>query len=521
VRKNSYMRSILVFLLFAGMGTAQVPASQPQAPAPQQKDPLGRDTPQGAIFQFLEACHARAYTKAQRYLDLRSMSPADRAKNGPELSKQLEDLLDDTPFDITMLSREPEGDLSDNLAAKRELLDSFQVDGKPLELELERVELRPGSRVWLVSADSISLIPKAHQLIKETPLESKLPQPLVTFEVLDTPVWRWIALAIAAVLLWAATSALTRGIIALFGRFKIVSAFRGPLRAALAVATFRAVMEFMPPATLPRLFLERTLGLIFSLTAAWAGAILVDLFAGHWASRLDPRMQAVSYSVLPLGRQMVKVFLFLIAILSVLSAWGYNTSTILAGVGVGGLAVALAAQKTIENLFGGISVIGDRPVLVGDFCRFGDRVGTVTHIGLRSTRIRTLDRTIVSVPNSQFSSMELENFSVRDKMWFHPTLNLRRDTTAQQLSKVLSGVEAILKNHPRVEVGSLPVRLVGLGAYSLNVEVFAYVRTPDSDEFLGLQQDLLLKILQAVETAGTALAVPVQETIELQHSAVG
>jgi MscS family membrane protein len=280
-------------------------------------------------------------------------------------------------------------------------------------------------------------------------------------------------------------------------------------------------MEFMPPATLPRLFLERTLGLIFSLTAAWVGAILVDLFAGHWASRLDPRMQAVSYSVLPLGRQIVKVFLFLIAILSVLSAWGYNTSTILAGVGVGGLAVALAAQKTIENLFGGISVIGDRPVLVGDFCRFGDRVGTVTHIGLRSTRIRTLDRTIVSVPNSQFSSMELENFSVRDKMWFHPTLSLRRDTTAQQLSKVLSGVETILKNHPRVEVGSLPVRLVGLGAYSLNVEVFAYVRTPDSDEFLGLQQDLLLKILQAVETAGTALAVPVQETIELQHSAVG
>ena len=280
-------------------------------------------------------------------------------------------------------------------------------------------------------------------------------------------------------------------------------------------------MEFMPPATLPRLFLERMLGLIFSLTAAWAGAVVVDLFAGHWASRLDPRMQAVSYSVLPLGRQMVKVFLFLIAILSVLSAWGYNTSTILAGVGVGGLAVALAAQKTIENLFGGISVIGDRPVLVGDFCRFGDRVGTVTHIGLRSTRIRTLDRTIVSVPNSQFSSMELENFSVRDKMWFHPTLSLRRDTTAQQLSKVLSGVEAILKNHPRVEVGSLPVRLVGLGTYSLNVEVFAYVRTPDSDEFLGLQQELLLKILQAVEAAGAALAVPVQEMIEPQHAAVG
>ncbi|HEY6370221.1 MAG TPA: mechanosensitive ion channel domain-containing protein, partial [Candidatus Sulfotelmatobacter sp.] len=128
----------------------------------------------------------------------------------------------------------------------------------------------------------------------------------------------------------------------------------------------------------------------------------------------------VSYSVLPLGRQVLKLLLFVTAILSVVGAWGYNTSTILAGLGVGGLAIALAAQKTIENLFGGVSVIGDRPVLVGDFCRFGDRVGTISHIGLRSTRIRTLDRTVISVPNGQFSCMELENFSVRDKSGFTP-----------------------------------------------------------------------------------------------------
>src|SRR5260370_35338036 len=109
----------------------------------------------------------------------------------------------------------------------------------------------------------------------------------------------------------------------------------------------------------------------------------------------------------------------------------------LAGVGVGGLAIALAAQKTIENLVGGISVIGDRPVLVGDVCHFGDRTGEVMHIGLRSTRIRTADRTIISVPNGQFSSIALENISGRDKIWFHPTLNLRRDTTSDQLLRGL------------------------------------------------------------------------------------
>jgi len=223
-------------------------------------------------------------------------------------------------------------------------------------------------------------------------------------------------------------------------------------------------------------------------------------------------MQAVSYSVLPLVRQILKLSAYLLAILAVISAWGYNTSTILAGLGVGGLAVALAAQKTIENLFGGISVIGDRPVLVGDVCRFGDRVGTIMHIGLRSTRIRTPERTVVVVPNSQFSSMELENISGRDKMWFHPTLNLRRDTTADQLANVLAALREILAAHPKVESGKVPVRFIGVGQYSLDVEVDAYVTTTDYEEFIALRQGLLLEMLRAVEKAGSALAVPIQES---------
>jgi MscS family membrane protein len=295
-------------------------------------------------------------------------------------------------------------------------------------------------------------------------------------------------------------------------------AFRGPVRVALVVAGLRAAMEFASPATLSRTFLERALGMIFSLAVAWAAAVAVDLIAERWRARLDPRVQAVSYSVLPLGRQVLKLSFFLIAILGVLSVWGYNTTAILAGVGVGGIAIALAAQKTIEDLFGGISVISDRPVLVGDVCRFGDRTGTVMHIGLRSTRIRTPDRTVISVPNGQFATMTLENISGRDKIWFHPTLNLRRDTTSDQLLQVLASFREILTGHPKVETGKMPVRFIGVGPYSLDVEVVAYVKTSDYDEFLGLQQELLLKLLQAVEQAGTGLAVPLQESFASQRA---
>src|SRR6266436_7080137 len=171
-----------------------VAALRAQTPAPETKDPLGRRTPQESVFQFLEACHARDYSKALYYLDLRRMSPADRAKDGPELARQLEDLLDDTPFDIATLSRDPEGDQSDDLSDTLDRLATFQVDRQTVELRLERVELKPGYHVWLVSADSVALIPKAHQLVVETPFEKKLPQQLVTFEILDTPVWRWMVL---------------------------------------------------------------------------------------------------------------------------------------------------------------------------------------------------------------------------------------------------------------------------------------------------------------------------------------
>ncbi len=492
-----------------------------QTPAPEVKDPLGRDTPQSSIYQFLEACHAREYPKALRYLDLRKMTPADRAKTGPELASQLEDLLDDTPFDIATLSRDPEGDQSDNLSSNREHLDTFVVAGQTLELQLERVELKPGLHIWLVSQDSIPLIPKAHQLVAETSFEKKLPQRLVTTELFETSLWRWLALAIMALVVWVAAGLLSWALVAAVHRVTNVSAFRGPLRVALAVAGFRLAMEIAPPATLPRLFIERGIGMAFFLSLAWTGAVVVDLLTERWRSRLDPRVQAVSYSVLPLGRQISKLLLFLTAILGVLSVWGYNTSTILAGLGVGGLAVALAAQKTIENLFGGISVIGDRPVLVGDVCRFGGHTGTIMHIGLRSTRIRTPDRTVIIVPNSQFSSMELENISARDKIWFHPTLNLRRDTTADQLMKVLASLNQILKGQAKVETGRLPVRFIGVSASSLDIEVVAYIATADNEEFLAVQQELLLKMLQAVEDAGTALAVPLSENFQFERPNAG
>jgi len=223
-------------------------------------------------------------------------------------------------------------------------------------------------------------------------------------------------------------------------------------------------------------------------------------------------------SVLPLGMRVVRIGIFLIAALMVLAAWGYNTNAILAGLGVGGLAVALAAQKTIENLFGAVALISDRPVLVGDFCQFGSQTGTVEYIGLRSTRLRTTDRTMVTIPNSNFSTMVIENFSRRDRIWLHPTLRLRRDTVPAKVSEMMDATAAILSNHPLVQPDAVPVRFTKITDYALEMEIFAYVATVDFNEYLKVQTDVLLQLLEASQRHGVGLAVPLNESFSVNQT---
>ncbi len=192
---------------------------------------------------------------------------------------------------------------------------------------------------------------------------------------------------------------------------------------------------------------------------------------------------------------------------------GIPLTPLLAGLGVGGFAVALAARPTLENFIGGMTLFADKPVRVGDYCRFGDTLGTVEEIGFRSTRIRTKGRTIISIPNSKFSELQLENFDRRDHIWLHAIVGLRYETTPEQLRYVLTRVREMLVAHPKtVKNMPLRVRFVGFNDYSLDVEVSTYVNTRAWDEFLGVREDVFLRIMDIVEQAGAGFAFPSQTT---------
>jgi MscS family membrane protein len=215
-------------------------------------------------------------------------------------------------------------------------------------------------------------------------------------------------------------------------------------------------------------------------------------------------------SLMLLGERILKTIIFVLGVLAVLGNLGFNMSTALAGLGIGGLAIGFGAQKTIENLFGGVSVLADEVFRVGDVCRFGDRTGVVEDIGLRSTRIRTDERTLLAIPNGTVATINLENLSRRDKILFKTTLNLRSETKADHLRFILSEVRRLLYSHPKVENNTVRVRLIDVAGGAPTVEIVAYVLTQDFNEFAAVREDVLLRIMDIVDNSGSGLALPAQ-----------
>ena len=199
---------------------------------------------------------------------------------------------------------------------------------------------------------------------------------------------------------------------------------------------------------------------------------------------------------------------------------GIPVAPLLAGLGVGGLAIALAVRPTLENIIGGLTLFADRPVRVGDFCRYGGELGTVEEIGLRSTRIRTLEQSLVTVPNSEFSQMHLDNFTARHLRLLRTVLQLRYETTPEQMRYILAKLRELLIAHPKVTPEPARVRFVGYGAYSKDVEVFAYLRCQDQDTFLAIQEDILLRMEEIIREAGSGFAFPSQTTYYSRDSGV-
>ena len=486
------------------------------------EDALGRETPRGALKGYLGAVRKGDYEPAARYLDLRRVPVAQRETRGPELARELGVVLDQAgTLDLATLSAAPEGSAEEGLADSLERAGTVETRAGPVDVLLQRA--REGDApVWRVAPATVARIPALYQEFGYGPLGDLLPRALVDTRVLDIALWQWLGLVLVVVLAWAvswlATAAAIHALRRLVRRSRttvddaLLDACVGPLRLGLGLGAFwLGVLALALPVHAKTFFggLETIAAIV---AAGWVVLRLIEVLSRIAADQLLARGRAAAVPMVPLGAKAAKGVVLVFVGLAMLQNLGVNVTGILAGLGIGGLAVALAAQKTVENLFGGMTLTLDQPVRVGDFCRFGDRIGTVEEIGLRSTRVRTLDRTVVTVPNGEFAGLQLENFSRRDRIWLHPTIGLRYETTPDQLRHVLVEIRKMLYAHPLVHPDPARIRFVGFGAYSLDLEIFAYVRATDYGEFLAVQEDVYLRIMDIVAASGTGFAFPSQTT---------
>jgi MscS family membrane protein len=521
-RKRIFLAaSVLCLALFSfspaswsQLAAPKAPSTETQAEIP--KDTLGRDTPRGTVLGFLSAARKGNAQIAALYLNT-----SLRGANAEALARQLAVVLDRRlPAKLNELSDKPEGSLPDQLSPDEDIVGTINTSNGDLDILVERVDRGKAGRVWLFSRKTLDSIPSVFQELSTPAVEEILPEFLINTRLATIPLFEWIAVFVGMPALYLMTGLLGSLIGSLLGtlRRRLLrdsslpdpKILRPPMRLLLLALVIHWLLSKVGLSLLARQFWSTTALVIAILACAWLLIVVNGWAERYIRGRLQNRTLSGSSAVLRLTRRMIDGLILFAALLFTLHHFGVNPTAAFAGLGVGGIAVALAAQKTLENVVGGISLIADQAVRVGDTLKLGETQGTVEEIGLRSTRIRTFDRTMVSIPNGQIANMSVETLSIRDKFWFHPLVGLRYETTPPQIRAIVNEVHSLLAQQSSVESSSVRVRLLRFGAFSLDIDIFAYVCASDWNHFFEIQEDLLLRIMEIVQQAGAEIAFPSQ-----------
>lgn len=482
------------------------------------------DTPRRALERFLGHTQRGRFSEAA--LDLEP--PPDRPAGGPDdrpvLARRLGEVLDrrlsSDPEWLGKVSDAPMGDLKDGLAPDQE--EVGRIPGAPGMLA-EPVRLRriqhEGENRWVFSSKTVARIAGWYSRLDDLWLREHLPPPLLRTGPRGFVWWEWLALplllaaslVLARLLVWLGTLSTAP----LFRRTRakwaslLAEKVRQPTRLIITCVLWGWAMPYLLITTQA----ERSVQMLARV------GVLLGLFMMAWRC-VDVVVQLVRESawirshpaalgVIPLGYRLAEVTVVAIAVVTALQELGYPVTSLVAGLGIGGLAVALAAQKTVEHLFGGVMLSIDQPMRVGDYVRIDDTVGWVEHIGLRSTSIRTLERSLVTFPNGKLADMKIESLAARDHLRLHAILGVTYDLTADRLDALRTALAAELRAHPQLWAGMpLRVHFVGFGESTLDIEVMAWFRETDWDRFLELRHAVLLRLMNIVAAQGAEFAFP-------------
>ena len=483
--------------------------------------------------------------QAERLFDFRDI-PVERIEDIANYSRPLlADILD-------RIELPPEETIPDAAAVKADNLTRWTIPHT--EITLLKIEDGPQKDQWLFSAETVKHLKTYYELVKNLPLRSDaiyggdLKPGVGAFEAymivgeesfpsewiedlpewaktiyLENAIWKWLVFATVLILSTGIFYLITIIILRLRRHHKKDTGFFQMLRlippisgAVLAHLAEYFIDEQINAVGIADVISETGLWCIALVFWAWAVIVLGSIISGLLIRSWQKNYQGV-YQYL--ASILMRIISFLFAgwiVLYGVERLGLSIMPLLAGLGIGGIAIALAVRPTLENLIGSIVLFIDKPVEVGDLCKYssseGSQLGIVEKIGLRSTRLRKRNDTLVTIPNAQFCQLDLENLSSREMTLLKFNLSLRYETSSDQLRRVLTYLRKMMIGHPKVSPERMQVRFVGFGDSSLDIKIFAYIRTQSYPEYQAIREDINLRIIDIVNDSGTGFAFPSQTT---------
>ena len=481
-------------------------------------DSFGRDTPRQTVQGFISALGENDYLLASNYLNL---SKSDNPTTEVRQFKQALDAGGRFQADL-QINNTPEGNLTDQLPPSQENVGSIKVGEKSVPLILERVVSKNGEQYWQFSSETLSSVPEVIEnteptLVSRYTIDSLEGKKLLGYQLADL---------VAAIIMIVGSFILTY-IVVWLGYHLLRIAYprvRGvplplpnrvilPLSVVIMALMLSEIMVSAGVSVTLREPINRFTEIASWLAVTWLLLRVIDAIFTRAVNLSYKKNYTERVSILGLLRKIVKALLLIFAVIVIFGNLGFDLTTGIAALGVGGLALALGAQKTIENLVGSVVVVVDSPVRIGDYCKFGDQEGTIIDIGIRSSRVRTLNRTVVTVPNGDFSSMQIENFASRDMFHFLHSLYIKRSADINEVFKMVGALDKLLKEHELTNQEWNQANILELRQDCYVIQLRAYVNSVDVIEFYGKQDTLLVDILTKVKKYKVEHALPTQQLI--------
>lgn len=552
---KSWATFIIISMAIATLGMAPsfvsaqiLPTSESEETAPPVTDAFERQTPRSSVTSLLNALASDDYEKAAHYFtgvddpiavaaanevaagdnaaeqvaapdtdaEKASGQQSSRMAEAIALAQKLKLALDTggrlVPF--SALSNAPTGVFDDGLDPTLEKVGIISVDGEEKPIIMQHIQIAETDEMqWRIAPET-----EADLAAWEPPAAAVEAEGRDSFKVGGAEPVDWAKLVGLAIVLFVAARLIASAALAVLRRFiekhdknigyRIVHAALPPLVMFGAVVLYFIVAGRMEVAIVARQTLLRGAGFAAWASLGWFLFRSIDAVSRIATERMHRRERRQAASMIALLRRAAKIVLVLIVIIALFDTIGVDVTTGIAALGIGGLALALGAQKTIENFVGSLSVIADKPVQVGDSAQIGAVFGTIEDVGIRSTTVRTLNWTVVSIPNGDLAAERIENYSARDQFLFRHTIGVSYDTDAKKMHSVLSAFREIIAGHHHIIQDDARVSFIGFGDSTINIEIYLYFRTRAFAESLTMQEDLLLELMAKLQELDVEIAFP-------------